>query len=139
MLKSGQELKVFYPALLHVTCLAHGLHRVCESVREMFPEVNDLVSTVKRIFVKAPSRIIIWNEVSLEVPPPPEPVLTSWGTWIMQLCSTPTFSRKSKPSSASCHQKMQQPSESVRNCSRTTALPQTWPSLQEAWLSFLLF
>ena len=29
---------------------------------------------------------------------------------------------------------MQQPSESDRNCSRTTALPQTWPSLQETWL-----
>ena len=59
MLKSGQELKVFYPTLLHITCLAHGPHRVCESVHEMFPEVNDLASTVKRIFVKAPSCIII--------------------------------------------------------------------------------
>ena len=76
MLKSGRELKVFYPTLLHITCLAHGLHHVCKSVHEMFPEVNDLVSTVKRIFVKAPSRIIIWKEVCPEVSLPPEPVLT---------------------------------------------------------------
>ena len=82
MLKSGQELKVFYPTLLHITCLAHGLHRVCESVREMFTEVNDLVSAMKRIFVKATSRIIIWKEAYPEVPLPPEPVLTRWGTWI---------------------------------------------------------
>ena len=81
-LKSGREQKVFYPTLLHITCLAHGLHRVCESVREMFPEVNDLVSTVKGVFVKVPSRIIIWKEVCPEVPLPPEPMLTRWGTWI---------------------------------------------------------
>ena len=82
MLKSGQELKVFYPTLLHITCLSHGLHRVCESVHEMFPEVNDFVSTVKRIFIKAPSSIIIWKEVRPEVPLPPESMLTRWGTWI---------------------------------------------------------
>ena len=82
MLKSGRVLKVFYPTLLHITCLAHGLYRVCESLREMFPEVNDLVSTVKRIFVRAPSHTIIWKVVCPEVPLPPEPVLIRWGTWI---------------------------------------------------------
>ena len=49
MLKSGWELKVFYPTLLHITCLAYGLHCVCESICEIFPEVNDLICTVKRI------------------------------------------------------------------------------------------
>ena len=81
MVKSGKELKVFYPNLLHLTCFAHAVHRVCEQVREMFPIVNDLISTVKKVFLKAPSRILIWKEnCSLSLPP--QPILTRWGTWI---------------------------------------------------------
>ncbi|GBP31961.1 hypothetical protein EVAR_18500_1 [Eumeta japonica] len=34
MVKAGQALKVFYPKLLHITCLAHGLHRVAEEIRK---------------------------------------------------------------------------------------------------------
>jgi hypothetical protein len=28
MLKAAQNLKIFYPNLIHCTCLAHGLNRV---------------------------------------------------------------------------------------------------------------
>jgi len=82
MIRAGKDLKVFFPSMLHVTCLAHGLHRVCEQVREMFPEVNCLISLVKKIFLKAPSRTLIWREENPSLPLPPEPVLTRWGTWI---------------------------------------------------------
>lgn len=81
MLKSGKDLKVFYPALIHVTCIAHAFHRLCETIRVMFPEVNDLISYVKKVFVKAPSRVLIWKR-TCDLPLPPEPILTRWGTWI---------------------------------------------------------
>ena len=32
MVKAGSDLKTFFPNLLHITCLAHALHRVCEKV-----------------------------------------------------------------------------------------------------------
>ena len=68
--------------MIHVTCFAHGLHRVCEMVREMFTEVNDLIATVKKIFLKAPSRVVTWKETHPDLPLPPKPILTRWGTWI---------------------------------------------------------
>ena len=37
-----------YIKLLLVTCVAHGIQRVCEEIREQNPEVNSLISSVKR-------------------------------------------------------------------------------------------
>lgn len=47
-----QALKVLYPKMIHVTCGAHGLHRVAECVRDQFKNVNKLVSNIKRMFTK---------------------------------------------------------------------------------------
>lgn len=82
MLKAGEFLKVFYPNMLHITCLAHGMHRVAEEVRRFSPAVNALISSVKKVFLKAPSRITTFKEMLPGTPLPPEPVLTRWGTWI---------------------------------------------------------
>jgi hypothetical protein len=45
-------LKVFYPNLIHFTCLAHGLQRVAEEVRAKFPQVIKLISMTKKCFWK---------------------------------------------------------------------------------------
>ncbi|KAH6933145.1 hypothetical protein HPB50_012496 [Hyalomma asiaticum] len=82
MLKDGALLKVFYPELLHVTCLAHGLHRVCEELRKSFSSVNELIAAGKAVFLKAPSRVRAFKEQLPDVPLPPEPVVTRWGTWV---------------------------------------------------------
>lgn len=52
MLSAMSSLRVLYPKMLHVTCLAHGLHRVAEYIRQDFPEVNKLIANVKAVFVK---------------------------------------------------------------------------------------
>lgn len=52
MIAAMGSLKVLFPKMLHVTCLAHGLHRLAEFVRNQFPEVNTLVSVTKAVFVK---------------------------------------------------------------------------------------
>jgi hypothetical protein len=36
MIKAGQGLRLFYPHMIHVTCLAHGLHRVAETIRSEY-------------------------------------------------------------------------------------------------------
>uniref|UniRef100_A0A0A9WTT0 DUF659 domain-containing protein n=1 Tax=Lygus hesperus TaxID=30085 RepID=A0A0A9WTT0_LYGHE len=69
--------------MLHLTCLAHGLHRVAEHRRELMPEMNKLVSSAKEIFVKAqPSQVLVFKEAYPKCALPPEPIITSWGTWI---------------------------------------------------------
>jgi hypothetical protein len=82
MLKCATALKTFYPDLVHVTCLAHGLNRVCEVIREQFPNVNGLISNTKKVFLKAPTRVQRYRDVLPDTPLPPEPILTRWGTWL---------------------------------------------------------
>ena len=82
MLKSGGQLKAFNPDLLHVTCLAHAFHRVSECVPKLFPEVNELISVTKKEFLKAPSRVLAWKNAHPNLPLPPQPVVTRWGTWV---------------------------------------------------------
>lgn len=82
MVKAARALKVFYPNMVHVTCLAHGLHRVAETIRDSFPDVDKLVSSVKKVFVKCPSRVHIYKVKTGGLALPPEPILTRWGTWL---------------------------------------------------------
>ena len=49
MLKAGRDLSVFYPHMVHVTCIARALHRVCETIRLKFPQVDDFISSTKKV------------------------------------------------------------------------------------------
>jgi hypothetical protein len=63
MLKAGKTLAVLYLKMIHTTCLAHGLYRVAETIREEFPLVNKIVSAGKKIFLKAPKRVEVFKEI----------------------------------------------------------------------------
>lgn len=54
MVKSGKTLQILYSKMVHITCLAHGLHRVAEQIRINFPEINSFISNIKKVFLKAP-------------------------------------------------------------------------------------
>ncbi|CAI6371628.1 unnamed protein product [Macrosiphum euphorbiae] len=82
MVKAGTALQVFYSKMLHVTCAAHGLHRVAEQVRSHFSTVDKLIASVEQVFKKAPSRLQLFKNELPRVNLPPEPVITRWGTWI---------------------------------------------------------
>ena len=82
MVKAMKGLKVLYPKMTHVTCLAHGLHRVAELVRKNYPQVNGSIAATKSIFVKAPFKSKKFKDMAPGVPVPPSPVLTRWGTWL---------------------------------------------------------
>ena len=82
MLKAGEALTTFYTNMVHLTCLAHALHRVAEEIRLQYPDVNNITSSVKNVFLKAPSRVLRFKDLLPNVPLPPEPVLIRWGTWV---------------------------------------------------------
>lgn len=48
IVKAGKFLKTFYPKIKHITCVVHGLHRICEKIRIHFLKVNKLISNVKK-------------------------------------------------------------------------------------------
>ncbi|KAG7178010.1 CGG triplet repeat-binding protein 1-like 4 [Homarus americanus] len=74
-------LEILFPKMIHVTCLAHGLHRVAELACAVMPDVNVLISTVN-VFLKAPSRKERFRQIAGTVPLSPSPVVTRWGNWI---------------------------------------------------------
>lgn len=82
MVKCGQALIALYSKMIHVTCAAHGLHRVAEEVQSQYESVDQLNSNIKKIFRKAPSHLLFFKTEVPNLPLPPEPVLTRWGTWI---------------------------------------------------------
>lgn len=43
-------LKALYSKMIHVTCAAHGLHRVAEEIRGQFKSVDKLIASVKKNF-----------------------------------------------------------------------------------------
>lgn len=82
MKKAAVGLAVSYPKMVHVTCVAHALHRICEKIRVLYPKVDKLVSNGKKVFIKSPKRIDIFNQKCPGIPLPPAPVVTRWGTWL---------------------------------------------------------
>ena len=53
IIKAGDHLKIFYPNMLHLTCLIHGLNRVTEQIRFHFQSVNKLISSIKKSIFKS--------------------------------------------------------------------------------------
>ena len=62
--------------MIHITCIAHALHRVAEFIREQFQDVDIWVANFKKIFLKAPSRVQIFKEMAPGLLLPPKPILT---------------------------------------------------------------
>lgn len=80
MSKAAVGIKILIPKLIHIFCLAHNLHRVCEKIRSKYDDVNELIAMGKKVFEKAPYRrkLLFDNGLAL----PPEPIVTRWGTWL---------------------------------------------------------
>jgi len=48
IVKAVKSIKAFYSRMVHVTFLAHALHRVAEEVRANFPQFDTLVSHTRK-------------------------------------------------------------------------------------------
>jgi hypothetical protein len=80
---------VNYPKLIHVTCGAHVLHRICETICVLYPNVDKLVANGKKIFVKSPARIQLFRNKAPDTSLPPTPVITHWepGRMLLFFCA----------------------------------------------------
>ena len=56
MTKAVESLQVPLQKKVHINCLAHNLNRVADKVVEICPELNELISLGKQVFLKAPLR-----------------------------------------------------------------------------------
>jgi hypothetical protein len=82
VLKDAKGLKMLYPRMEPLTCLVHGLHRVAEEIRGNYADVDSFISTVKKIFLKAPLRVEKFKQEAPSLSLPPKAVLTRWRTWL---------------------------------------------------------
>jgi hypothetical protein len=62
--------------------MAHGLHRVCESIRTQFKDIDNLIANVKSIYKKYPYRENQFKQMAPELSLSPKPIITRWATWI---------------------------------------------------------
>ena len=67
-----------YPKLLHVTCIAHLLHKCTIRIKSSYPEVDNLIASIKSSIVKNRTRAAQFDALGI----PPTPVVTRWGSWI---------------------------------------------------------
>lgn len=67
MVKAGTVLKNIYTKMIHVTCCAHGLHRIVEEIRGHFGTVDELIFNMKKIFRKAPYRVEMFKSEAPDI------------------------------------------------------------------------
>lgn len=72
MKKPAQGISVSYRKLIHFTCVAYALHRVCETIRVHYPKVRKSLANRKKMFVKQSARIGALQKQSSRHPPPPQ-------------------------------------------------------------------
>lgn len=68
MVKAARSLNAFFTNMIHLTCIAHGLHHIAEKIRKHFQKVNHLISNGKTIFLKASSRVLFFKTELLIIP-----------------------------------------------------------------------
>jgi len=52
---------------------------MAETIRSSYPDVDGLTATVKKIFLKAPSRVLKFKELYPDLNLPPEPIFNEMG------------------------------------------------------------
>lgn len=48
IVKAAKKLKNRYKNMVHITCLAHGLHRVADVIRTSYPDVDNFIANTKK-------------------------------------------------------------------------------------------
>ena len=82
MKKAAEALCISDPKLIHVICVAHALHRVCETIQFLYPNMDRLLLNGKKMFVKSPMRIYHLKNKNPNLPLSPALIGTCCGTWL---------------------------------------------------------
>lgn len=80
-LKLGKPLKTIYANMLYVTCIFHGLHNLCETLRKKCFTLDLFIAKLKSITFKSVKNRKQFNDTT-NLCLPKFPVLTRWGTWV---------------------------------------------------------
>lgn len=81
MMKAGKGLKEMFPNLKHISCIIHGLNRLCEFIKEKHDNVNKLIASMKAVLVKSNNRRQIFREICA-LPLPPDVIEIRWNSWL---------------------------------------------------------
>ena len=73
-----KTIKLLYPQLFHVTCIAHLLHNCALKVKAHYDIVDQLIARLKALIVKNKSRQAKFDAIGQ----PPQPIVTRWAGWI---------------------------------------------------------
>jgi hypothetical protein len=63
--KTAEGLSVSCPELIYVMCLLHAFHRASETVHMPYLDVDKLVASRKKIFMKSPARMDLFKSKAL--------------------------------------------------------------------------
>jgi hypothetical protein len=63
-----------------MTCIEHQVHGVAGETTETFPDIEKLISIVKRMFDTALLRVQRFKQDATSTSLPPQPVLRRWDT-----------------------------------------------------------
>ena len=85
MIKAVKQLKKnisFHKSnLLHVSCVVHAIHLVCESIKKENVLVNTFLSKEKKFFKKSGKKKRLFRTVT-GIKLPPFPIEMRWGSWL---------------------------------------------------------
>ncbi|KAJ8948255.1 hypothetical protein NQ318_013243 [Aromia moschata] len=56
----------------------HALHLVAETIRHCFLEVDALIASSKKVFLKSPKHLHAFHSRCPNIPEPPQPILIRW-------------------------------------------------------------
>jgi hypothetical protein len=57
-MKTADSLTILFPNIMHVTCVVHSLHdthMVYKTITLEYPNIDNMISCVKKVFLKASS------------------------------------------------------------------------------------
>ncbi|KAF7689070.1 hypothetical protein CDIK_2910 [Cucumispora dikerogammari] len=67
-----------FPNIRHLTCIAHLFHNCAMQIKSFYKDVDYLISLIKSLTFKNNTR----KQMFISVSTLPDPVVTSWGTWL---------------------------------------------------------
>lgn len=50
MIKNENAINIFYPKIIHITFIVHGLYRKAEKIRGHYSKIDNVISDVKIFF-----------------------------------------------------------------------------------------
>jgi len=80
-LSGVKKAKKTFKNMKHVTCIAHAMQRVCETIRQNNLKANTFVTKFKELMTNSPKRKREFKEIC-NIALPKQPVITRWGTWL---------------------------------------------------------